>query len=128
MFKCSFHRLNTKMEISLNFWSSHETFQSFVALENAGNNCFLAAGTQIAVGLEEISQLVRQLWFKLYICHEARVVIFWQILVNFLCLFVCVFVYWSSQMKKEEIFGQNEKDSKSFYNLWNIPTQWYSDP
>ena len=43
--------------------------KSFVGLKNSGNTCFLATGTNIAIGLVEICQLVRRRWHNSF-CDE----------------------------------------------------------
>ena len=56
------------------------TVKSFVGLYNSGNTCFLAAGTNIAIGLKQISRLVRRQWHNSFCAEENCFLCTWEAL------------------------------------------------
>ena len=56
--------------------------KSFVGLHNSGNTCFLAAATHIAIGLKEISQLVRRQWHNSFCAEENCFLCTWESLAS----------------------------------------------
>ena len=54
--------------VTRQFFTTYMAVQSFVGLHNSGNTCFLAAGTNIAIGLKENSRLVKDVNILNWMC------------------------------------------------------------